>query len=176
MQDTLTEVLTREGVHSAALAGLAAFNRRGRLAVVRVHLDQFEDIAQGDGRERGEQAFRRVAIRLGQGVRGSDLVARTGDAEFTAVAGVTEDGVSIFANRFRELVFDTSDPVPVSASVGVASAATPVDAADLPSTLDDLLARAEDAMRAAQAAGGDRVEVDPTVHDTAPRDPAGPEI
>ncbi|MCP2193761.1 GGDEF domain-containing protein [Williamsia deligens] len=160
MQDSLTEVLTRHGLYSAAATSLSALNRKSRLVVVRVHLDQFQDITVGDGRERGEQVLKRVAHRLAQGVRGGDFVARTGDAEFSALAGVTDEGVEIFANRFRELVFDVEDPVPVSASVGVAFSATPIPASGVQAAIDDLLHRAEVAMQAAQDAGGDRVEID----------------
>ncbi len=160
MQDTLTEVLTRHGLYSAAQTSLSALNRKARLVVVRVHLDQFQDITVGDGRERGEQVLKRVAHRLAQGVRGGDFVARTGDAEFSALAGVTDEGVEIFANRFRELVFDVEDPVPVSASVGVAFSDTPIASSDVQAAIDDLLHRAEVAMQAAQDAGGDRVEID----------------
>ncbi|MGU3291193.1 diguanylate cyclase domain-containing protein [Williamsia sp. M5A3_1d] len=160
MRDPLTEVLTRHGLYSAASTGLTALNRKDYLVVVRVHLDQFHDIAVGDGHERGEQVLKRVADRLAQGVRGGDFVARTGDAEFSALAGVTHEGVEIFANRFRELVFDVSDPVPVSASVGVAFTPTPIDSADVQTPIDDLLHRAGVAMQSAQDAGGDRVEID----------------
>ncbi|MGZ8177782.1 GGDEF domain-containing protein [Williamsia sp. SKLECPSW1] len=160
MQDTLTDVLTRHGLYSAAQTSLSALNRKSRLVVVRVHLDQFQDITVGDGRERGEQVLKRVAHRLAQGVRGGDFVARTGDAEFSALAGVTDEGVEIFANRFRELVFDVEDPVPVSASVGVAFSATPIASSDVQRAIDDLLHRAEVAMQTAQDAGGDRVEID----------------
>lgn len=160
MRDPLTEVLTRHGLYSAASTGLTALNRKDYLVVVRVHLDQFHDIAVGDGHERGEQVLKRVAGRLAQGVRGGDFVARTGDAEFSALAGVTHEGVEIFSNRFRELVFDVDDPVPVSASVGVAFTPTPIDAADVQTPIDDMLHRAGVAMQSAQDAGGDRVEID----------------
>ncbi|GAA1878050.1 GGDEF domain-containing protein [Williamsia serinedens] len=171
MQDTLTEVLTRHGLYSAAQTSLSALNRKSRLVVVRVHLDQFQDITVGDGRERGEQVLKRVAHRLAQGVRGGDFVARTGDAEFSALAGVTDEGVEIFANRFRELVFDVEDPVPVSASVGVAFAVTPIASTDVQTTIDDLLHRAEVAMQAAHDAGGDRVEIDWSADPTAAEGP-----
>jgi diguanylate cyclase (GGDEF)-like protein len=173
MQDTLTETLTTHGLYTAALTSLSSLNRKSRLVVVRVHLDQFHDIAVGDGRERGEQVLKRVAQRLSQGVRGGDFVARTGDAEFSALAGVTDEGVEIFANRFRELVFDVGDPVPVSASVGVAFATTPVTSTDVQATVDDLLHRAGAAMRAAQDAGGDRVEIDWDGEETAAGGQAG---
>ncbi|MBT0567783.1 diguanylate cyclase [Williamsia sp. CHRR-6] len=160
VRDSLTEVLTRHGLYAAATTGLSTLNRKEFLVVVRVHLDQFHDISVGDGRERGEQVLRRIASRLANGVRGGDLVARTGDAEFSALAGVTHEGVQIFANRFRELVFDVEDPVPVSASVGVAFRPTPLTAAQVQVEIDALLHRAEVAMLSAQEAGGDRVEID----------------
>ncbi len=159
MRDELTEVLTLHGLYSAASTSLGALNRRDHLVVVRVHLDQYQDIAVGDGRERGEQILVRVATRLAQGVRGGDFVARTGEAEFCALAGVTHEGVRIFANRFREMVFSVEDPVPVSASVGVAFAATPIPSTGVRAAIDALLDRAEVAMRSAQDAGGDRVEI-----------------
>ncbi|MCP2176019.1 diguanylate cyclase (GGDEF) domain-containing protein [Williamsia maris] len=168
MRDELTEVLTRHGLYSAASTSLGALNRKDYLVVVRVHLDQFQDIAVGDGRERGEQVLKRVASRLAQGVRGGDFVARTGDAEFSALAGVTHEGVRIFANRFRELVFSVEDPVPVSASVGVAFAPTPIPSTGVQVAIDALLDRAEVAMRTAQDAGGDRVEIDWSVPDPVP--------
>jgi diguanylate cyclase (GGDEF)-like protein len=94
-----------------------------------------------------------------RGARKSDLVARWGGEEFVvALPQTAEVGGRVAAERLRRAVADvrypmkSGEPLIVTASLGLASALTPLP-------LDELLARADRALYTAKERGRNRVEV-----------------
>jgi diguanylate cyclase (GGDEF)-like protein len=128
------------------------------LSVAVVDLDDFKGINDRFGHEVGDRVLMRVAALLLGGVRGHDLVVRTGGEEFLVLMPHTESGAAAACcERVRRMIraepWDGVAPgLTVTASVGVASAD---DASDL-RTLTDL---ADRRLYEAKRGGRDRVVV-----------------
>lgn len=132
-----------------------------RLAALVFDIDRFKAVNDAYGHGTGDEALRAFAMRLRDGFRGADLVARLGGEEFAVIlrnAAATEAQAA--AERVRAAISGapiasaTGDPVRITVSVGVAS----LFAGD--KTPEDLLGRADAALRAAKRGGRDRVRVD----------------
>jgi diguanylate cyclase (GGDEF)-like protein len=123
-----------------------------------VDLDRFADVNAAIGRSSADRLLRAAARRLTQCVREGDTVARLEEDRFlVVVAGLrhSEDAAKIAEKMVRSLrrPFPLRDRVGrVTASVGYA--VFPDDGGDV----DSLISSAEDGLRRAQGAGGDRVE------------------
>jgi diguanylate cyclase (GGDEF)-like protein len=92
MTDELTGLASRLAVATALTAasfdepGASKWDRAGaKLGLVMLKLDQFQEITGSLGRSVSDELLYRIAKRLSQSVRGSDLVARVGDDEFAAL-------------------------------------------------------------------------------------------
>ena len=121
-------------------------------------LDDFKGINDRFGHEVGDRVLMRVAALLLGGVRGDDLVVRTGGEEFLVLMPQTERGAAAACcervwRMIREEPWEGVVPgLVVTASVGVASAD---DAGDLPELTDV----ADQRLYEAERAGRDRVVV-----------------
>ncbi|QIE55910.1 diguanylate cyclase [Pikeienuella piscinae] len=131
------------------------------LAALVFDLDRFKDVNDAHGHAAGDEALRAFAHRLRAGVRGADLVARTGGEEFAVILqNARQTEALAAAERVRAAV--SGSPVAVAGdalaqitvSIGVASL-RPHD--EGPAAL---LWRADAALRAAKREGRDRVRVD----------------
>jgi diguanylate cyclase (GGDEF)-like protein len=81
--DGLTGLPNRKHFDEALARALAgARQRRGRTAVLFIDLDHFKRINDTLGHGAGDELLRAAATRLGQCVRGNDLLARWGGDEF----------------------------------------------------------------------------------------------
>ena len=126
------------------------------LSVAVVDLDDFKGVNDRFGHEVGDRVLMRVAALLLGGVRGHDLVVRTGGEEFLLLMPQTERGAAAACcERVRRLIreeaWDRVAPgLTVTASVGVATAD---DASDLQS----LTELADHRLYEAKRAGRDRV-------------------
>ena len=159
----------------------------GHLAVMMLDIDHFKSFNDRYGHATGNRVLIEVGRRLRAGLRTADLVARIGGEEFlAALPGATLEEACATAERLRRAVADRpflidlghaapaicvapqsfaameGDPfeerrlrVRVTLSIGVAAASAKDLAAGL--TPDDLLARADQALYAAKAAGRDAV-------------------
>jgi diguanylate cyclase (GGDEF)-like protein/PAS domain S-box-containing protein len=67
------------------LALQQALRDRKQVAIVMLDLDQFKLVNDAHGHEAGDQVMRRIAARLGAGLRRTDTVARIGGDEFAMV-------------------------------------------------------------------------------------------
>jgi diguanylate cyclase (GGDEF)-like protein len=121
-------------------------------------LDHFKDVNDRFGHQAGDQVLMRVAALLLGGVRGQDVVVRTGGEEFVLLmpdtaAAAAEAACERLRTTIREEAWDHIAPdLAVTASFGVATAA---DASDL----DALGALADERLYAAKRSGRDRVVV-----------------
>ena len=159
--DPLTRLPNRAALEGELFARLAAAARDGSLVgVLMLDLDGFKAVNDRHGHRVGDLVLTAVAERLLQAVRRSDLVARLHGDEFVIATGdhLTTEAVAGVAERVLEAL---RSPVAVDgrqlgirASIGVA--VFPLDAAPAA----ELLARADAALYAAKARGGDAWERD----------------
>jgi diguanylate cyclase (GGDEF)-like protein len=128
-------------------------------AVFFIDLDRFKTINDTFGHRVGDEVLVAVAERLGEVVRPGDTLARISGDEFVVLCEDlegTDDADSIVdrLDAVLERPFVTSGiEMTVSASVGIAVAASPVESAE------DLLHSADRAMYQAKRAGGGRHQV-----------------
>lgn len=159
--DELTGVANRSLLVDRLAQSLGRLARKpGEIAVLFVDLDRFKAVNDSRGHAAGDAVLRAVADALVAAVRPSDTVARVGGDEFVVLCDpVAGDGVMReLAERVRvgirsavsRLLGDDANAPLVTASVGVATASSPVDT-------ERLLDAADAAMYEAKGAGGDRV-------------------
>jgi diguanylate cyclase (GGDEF)-like protein len=168
--DSLARYLAEHDVTSGALNRASfvgalhqAAERRGRsgaqpgLAVLLVDIDDFKDINDIVGNAGGDAALREATRRLQALVRQGDLVARLGSDVFAILqtnAGSSDD-VQALAARVAQAL---AEPIAVgdqrlSCTCGIGAARLGVDAVEV----DDLLQKADLALKRAKAAGRGRV-------------------
>ncbi len=158
--DSLTMVLNRRALTVRLTSELERARRYDSvLTLLMVDLDNFKLVNDTHGHLVGDEVLREVAALLQHAVRTMDVVARYGGEEFVVVLPETSlAGATTFAERLRENVeaagFAGSfgEPLKLTASIGVSS---------YPSTsfetVDDLFARADEALYRAKADGRNRV-------------------
>jgi len=130
------------------------------ITLLMIDLDHFKNINDTMGHLVGDDVLREVALLLQESIRSVDVVARYGGEEFVVVLPETPQiGAVKFAERMRERIEQTAFVAPdsgvrLTASIGVASFPAP----DIAS-VDDLFARADEALYRAKAAGRNKVYI-----------------
>ena len=158
--DQLTELFNRRQFQPSfeVLAETAA-TRGLWLAVGVVDLDDFKGINDSFGHLFGDEVLKELGIALGGAVRGSDTVFRFGGDEFVILSLVDteEQALGLFtrvqASANTTLTEMTPDGRAVTISVGYACC--PGDSLE---PMNELLAKADQALYRAKAAGRNRVE------------------
>ncbi len=159
--DGLTGIPNRRALDAQLATHWAhAARETADIALLMIDVDYFKLYNDRNGHLRGDDCLRAVASCLsGALVRNSDVVARYGGEEFVALlAGTTEDGARMVAERVRQAVLDANIPHPaspfgqVTVSIGVASMAPAKG--DNPHALITL---ADQALYDAKAAGRNQV-------------------
>ena len=129
------------------------------LSVVIFDIDHFKQVNDNYGHAGGDEVLRTLAERVGSSIRDFDLLARYGGEEFVVIMPSTPaDVAAMVAERLRQRLeaqaFEVSghdQPLPITASLGVATTTDPME------TADNLLARADTALYAAKRGGRNRV-------------------
>ena len=169
MQDALTGLPNRRALEQALQREWQRWQRGARsFAVVALDLDHFKRINDTHGHLVGDDLLAAVGRRLAGAVRQMDVVARTGGEEFLVLMPDIDDAAAdAAAERLRAALADSPLAVgpltlPITTSLGVAR----VRAGD--TELRQVLARADQALYAAKAAGRNRVgRDDPVLRDAA---------
>ena len=151
--DALTALPNRRLLADRTEIALAAAKRDGTtFAILFLNLDRFNHINETLGRVHGDRVLLDVAERIKACVRGADTIARLGGDEFVVLAHQADDsGAHATAMRLLDALKQPFEQggmsFTVTASIGVAL--YPSDG----SGLDELLRRADGAMREVKHAG-----------------------
>jgi len=146
--DDLTGLMNRRGFIEQVEPRLAALSRtRRRSALLYIDLDNFKQINDRYGHDRGDAVLRTLGIYLDGHTRGSDYCARLGGDEFaiwldnTTEAGAVKRAEELLelADQLNEIAGETD--VPLSLSVGIV-----ITDPEREETLGTLLDRADQAM------------------------------
>jgi diguanylate cyclase (GGDEF)-like protein len=159
--DPLTGLLNRRALMERLTAEIDRAARYGHeLVLLMIDLDHFKLVNDTYGHMAGDDVLRDLSKVLVSEVRTVDIVARYGGEEFVVVLPEQPiEGGTAFAERVRERVADAafcaddvSGGIRTTISVGIAT--YPIDNTQ---TSDELIARADEALYRAKAAGRDRV-------------------
>ena len=160
--DSLTLVLNRRALVSRLVAEVDRARRyQSVVTILMIDLDHFKGVNDTYGHLAGDQVLRDVAAVLQHEMRSVDIVARYGGEEFVVVLPETAtDGAVAFAERLRERIearaFEsTGHALLLTASIGVATFPSARVA-----SMEDLLARADEALYRAKADGRNRVRAE----------------
>ena len=161
--DHLTGVLTRSAFTRRANALLESRQQHAQalpLTLMMLDIDHFKSINDAHGHAVGDQVLRQFAGTLQDQLHDGELFARLGGEEFVVILpGLAPDRAKFTAERLRRAVQDlhvvqADQHLQITVSIGLAGCA-----ADMPApTLDELLARADQALYRAKAHGRNRVE------------------
>ena len=171
--DELTDTPNRALMLDRVETAIAQARRHGKqVAVLFIDLDGFKQVNDTLGHAAGDEALRRVALRLAASVRETDTVSRFGGDEFLVLLAEVSDATDVARVTAKMLAalakpgLDGTDAAAHPASIGIAL--YPGDADDARA----LIARADAAMYRAKRHGGARFEF----HSDTPRStpPSGP--
>jgi diguanylate cyclase (GGDEF)-like protein len=121
--DALTHVLNRHGIDQfIAALGIT----RVSASVILIDLDHFKRINDERGHHVGDRVLRTMGEILGSSTRNTDAVGRWGGEEFVLVCpGASLASAADLAEKLRHRIMDTNfipdDPLPITASFGVAT-------------------------------------------------------
>ena len=122
------------------------------LSLIMLDLDNFKVLNDTHGHQIGDEVLRQVAVALQASSREFDTIARYGGEEFAVILpGCGPHDALASAERLRRLVHEGVTSVPVTVSVGVASAP------DHGQTAQGLVKAADDAMYRAKRSGRNQV-------------------
>jgi diguanylate cyclase (GGDEF)-like protein len=175
MTDAGTGVLARGAVLDRMRIEVAEARRYAHPVVaLLLAVDGLAGLNRAQGLASGDAVLREIALRLRVRVREADALGRTSGDTFLALLPHTDErGAAIFAEALRERIAGQpvetpAGPVAVTASIGIS-----LMRAGTELTVDELLGRAEEALRSAQAGGGNRIAYD-RLHGLARLEPPHP--
>jgi diguanylate cyclase (GGDEF)-like protein len=162
--DGLTGSLNRAGFLALSQTELErSFATRGRLTLLMLDVDHFKSVNDRYGHAGGDVALRHLVAVVGKQIRRSDLLGRLGGEEFAILLPViAPKEAESLAERLVALVAGTpvahgDRSISLTVSIGVAFA-TRTDR-----SIEQIIARADDALYRAKAGGRNRVVSDQPV-------------
>lgn len=154
--DPLTGLLNRRGFEARMRYTIALAQRSQRsLAVLAMDIDHFKRVNDDYGHETGDMVLLRVAQILQSRLRISDVLARMGGEEFTALLPDTSlTTASELAEELRVMVENTAMPHGQTVTLSIGVSCLGLDDNDSSS----LLRRSDEALYNAKAAGRNNVQ------------------
>lgn len=161
VRDSITGLLNRRGLDNALNTVLhSAIAESRQLALLLVDLDYFKAVNDTYGHAAGDLVLREVAVVLGQCVRRTDIVGRTGGDEFVVLLpGIEgpykaeEIAANIIAGLSKPIALGEGKFAHIGASIGISLTGLAREPAAA------LLRRADVAMYAAKQAGRGRAQL-----------------
>jgi diguanylate cyclase (GGDEF)-like protein len=160
--DPLTGAASRRSVLERLRLEAAEARRYDHpLAILLLDVDRLGAINAQHGVDVGDAVLREVALRMRLRIREADFLGRADGGGFLAILPHTDErGAAIFADTLRRRIAQRpflvdGGPLEVRVSIGVAIVRPRTTLTD-----DEVLANADEALRSARAAGGDRVAFD----------------
>ena len=157
--DPLTGAYNRRTFHDIAEREIARARRAGQpLSIIVLDIDHFRPVNEQHGNRTGDEVLRRVADIVRGALRKEDMLVRYGGEEFLVMLPeVPGPGAVVVAGRIRKAVeADTLDidgrSLHMTVSVGVAARLD-----EGPESIENLLARADEALALAKQRGRNRV-------------------
>ena len=157
--DPLTGAYNRRSFHEIAERELSRARRYGQpLSIIVLDIDHFRPLNERHGHRTGDEVLQRIADIVRGALRKEDMVVRYGGEEFLVMLNeVPGPGAVVVAGRIRKAIeaepIQTSNArLPVTVSVGVSARLD-----EGPESIEDLLARAEEALALAKQRGRNRV-------------------
>jgi diguanylate cyclase (GGDEF)-like protein len=164
--DSLTGLCNRRGFLQVATRMLAQAQRHVQpVTLVIADLDYFKRINDRYGHSAGDRALAHFARTLSDGLRGEEVVGRLGGEEFSLILfGGCADARQVVSRLRERMLSDPlqveGEPVPMSASFGMAQWEGEAD-------IETLLMRADRALYQAKEAGRDTVVIAPSAADAS---------
>lgn len=159
--DPLTDLHSRRYFHQRGAQDLAYAKRHDRdLGVIRIDFDNFRNLYKQYGDEMCDQMFIWLARLMRANTRTEDTPARIRGGEFAVLTTFEAHAEAVvLCQRLRTAVTDNvfefnGVHVPLTISLGLATLK-----ADRVDTIDELVARAEQRLTLAKAAGGNQLSV-----------------
>ena len=148
--DQLTGLNNRMTLVEKARETATLARRRGSpLALVQIDVDHLQHVNDSIGHAAGDELLRRLGNMLRREIRQSDFAARIGGDEFVILMPQTDDAAALTgAERIRDAVGQIQHgrgAITIGIGIAVADGET--------ATLEDLFARADEALNAAKRAG-----------------------
>jgi diguanylate cyclase (GGDEF)-like protein len=157
--DPLTGAYNRRTFHDIAEREIARARRAGQpLSIIVVDIDHFRPVNEQHGNRAGDEVLRRVADLIRTALRKEDMLVRYGGEEFLVMLPeVPGPGAVVVAGRIRKAVEAETlriegRTLQLTVSVGVSARLD-----EGPESIENLLARADEALALAKQRGRNRV-------------------
>jgi diguanylate cyclase (GGDEF)-like protein len=157
--DPLTGAYNRRTFHDIAERELARARRTGQpLSIIVVDIDHFRPVNESHGNRAGDEVLRKVADLIRGALRKEDMLVRYGGEEFLVMLPeVPGPGAVVVAGRIRKAIEAETITVEgatlrLTVSVGVSARLD-----EGPESIENLLARADEALALAKQRGRNRV-------------------
>jgi diguanylate cyclase (GGDEF)-like protein len=157
--DPLTSVFNRRTFLELADKEIARAQRtQSALSLVMIDIDHFKKINDENGHQAGDEVLRRAVDAIKLCLRREDLLVRYGGEEFCIlVPGVGVDQASLLAERAREAVQKLRIPVRDNVLAVTISAGVTAMRRSVEENIEQMVARADEALYLAKGAGRNRV-------------------
>jgi diguanylate cyclase (GGDEF)-like protein len=152
-RDGLTGLLNRTAFVSEVERALDGPDRRRRMQLVLVDLDDFKGVNDTLGHAAGDDLLTATAARLSAVTGSGEVVARLGGDEFALLVHGDDDAGEAGAVLAERLLADVSQPVVIGGHPVTVRASIGVAAATAGDTLADVMRNADVAMYAAKESG-----------------------
>jgi diguanylate cyclase (GGDEF)-like protein len=157
--DPLTGAYNRRTFHEIAERELSRARRAGQpLSIIVLDIDHFRPVNDKYGNRIGDEMLQRIADIVRSALRKEDMLVRYGGEEFLVMLpDVPGPGAVVVAGRIRksveaEAIEAGGQKIPVTVSVGVSARLD-----EGPESMENLLARADEALALAKQRGRNRV-------------------